>query len=136
MYEFEIRGNHNNPRGNPVPYTRTLSHAWRNDATRYKQWLRHVLNSFLSNYSKGKEVRNIYTHGKPLVLGPDEMAQMDITIFWKNKRHGDPDNIFKGIADALFYDDREVYGSIKLGGFSDKPRVKVNIKICKLKQKK
>jgi hypothetical protein len=45
---------------------------------------------------------------------------MDIKIFWSSDHHGDPDNIFKGIADALFTDDKYLSGSFNFCDAKDK----------------
>lgn len=58
---------------------------------------------------------------------PKEKKFMDLVIFFKNKVHGDPDNIFKGIADALFSDDKYIAGSFDF--FYDKENPRVEIKI-------
>jgi Holliday junction resolvase RusA-like endonuclease len=53
---------------------------------------------------------------------------MDIKIFWMNGIHGDPDNIFKGIADALFKNDKFLDGSFESHYSQDgKGRVEISI---------
>lgn len=46
-------------------------------------------------------------------IGEYEHATMSLKIYWKDCRHGDPDNIFKGIADTLFENDKHLDGSFK-----------------------
>lgn len=48
---------------------------------------------------------------KPIKLGENDRAVMDIKIFWRDDRHGDPENVFGSIADALFYNDKYLDGS-------------------------
>lgn len=64
---------------------------------------------------------------KPLTILKNS-ARMDIKIAWANEHHGDPDNIFKGIADALFYDDKHLAGSFEFEHGKD-GKVEVNILI-------
>lgn len=56
-------------------------------------------------------VRNIGLHGKPFNTSQDYPARMDILIRWKNGTHGDPENVFGAIADALFHQDKYLAGS-------------------------
>lgn len=126
-YDFTIYGNHQSKRGNPVPYTRTLRHAWRQDASRYMGWQEYVRKVFLDQ-NKNIDTKAMWKYGKPIKLKPGQTAQMHLVIWWATKKHGDPDNIFKGIVDALFVDDREVYGGFVLGGY-DKHNPRVDVKI-------
>lgn len=48
---------------------------------------------------------------KVIVLPKGKKAYMDIFIFWADGKHGDPENIFGSIADALFWDDKHLCGS-------------------------
>lgn len=66
---------------------------------------------------------------KPIDLGKGS-ASMKIKIHWGKKVHGDPDNIWKGIADALFQNDREVEGCFSYETAPDKNgKVDVEIKL-------
>lgn len=118
--QFTISGNHEDPIGNPVPYVRSTRNAlWREEGRRYAAWKEYVRGIYLAAAaSKGilapKEVVNLNVTGeKPIKLERGQRARMDLTIYWKNGAHGDPDNIWKGIADALFKNDRNVDGSFE-----------------------
>ena len=53
---------------------------------------------------------------------------MSITIFWVNGVHADPDNVFKGLADALFLNDKFLDGAFESHYSPDgKGRVEVEI---------
>jgi Holliday junction resolvase RusA-like endonuclease len=53
---------------------------------------------------------------------------MDIKVYWMNGNHGDPDNIFKGLADALFINDKFLDGSFETNNAPDgKGRVVITI---------
>ncbi|MEW6610677.1 MAG: hypothetical protein AB1352_03590 [Patescibacteria group bacterium] len=117
---FVISGNHEDPLGNPIPYVRSTRDAlWRADGKRYAAWKEYVRGAYLAAAgSKGiltpKEVVNLNITGeKPIKLERGQRARIDLTIYWKNGAHGDPDNIWKGIADALFKNDRNVDGSFE-----------------------
>ncbi len=129
---FTICGNHEDPIGNPIPYVRSTRAAlWRSDGKRYAAWKGYVQkNLILSNLEDDAIIRirnNMLRFGKPLDIGKTK-ARIDIKIFWKNGSHGDPDNIFKGIADALFLNDRNLDGSFESSIAEDgKPKVEVII---------
>jgi Holliday junction resolvase RusA-like endonuclease len=106
--KFTIKGNQENPQGNPVPYVRATKGAlWRKDTMRYARWKEFVQASFLK-CPAAKKVASLSSK-KPIVSM--DKARMDIRIEWANGSHGDPDNIWKGIADALFMNDKNVDGS-------------------------
>lgn len=114
---FTIKGNQDDPLGNPMPKIRkTHRQAWTPAVRKYMRWKEHVQKELIraieiTNKEAARDAaRNIAAVGKPLVLG-DRRAYMDIVISWKNGTHGDPENIFGSIADALFYNDKELYGS-------------------------
>lgn len=117
LHTFTIHGNTESPTGNPTPYTRTLRGKWRKDAEKYKQWGHKVRAAFLDanpdNTGIGRYRHMIALKKKPIVLANRQKARMHIKITWATENHGDPDNIFKGIADALFYNDKHLDGSFE-----------------------
>lgn len=118
-YTFTVRGNQEKPDGNPIPYFRTTQKSlWAPQAQRYFAFKEHIVTALLTALPEHRAVfdRELVTKGKPLTLAPGEIAFVDIAIHWAPKgTHGDPDNIFKAVNDALFNDDRNVYGSMKPG---------------------
>ncbi len=60
-------------------------------------------------------------------LFPSEKIFLNIVIFFKNHSHGDPDNIFKAIADSLFIVDKYVAGSMDFYYDPLNPRVEVEV---------
>lgn len=115
--QFEIRGNQNDQKGNPISYKRTLSGKFRKDSVDYMEWKEYARSEFDRNSNScGVAYVPFYTassmpypHFEGLVS-----AEMHIEIFWANGAHGDGDNIFKGIADALFKNDKLITaGSFK-----------------------
>ncbi len=136
---FTIRGNHEDPEGNPVPYQRLLNNAWRRAGARYVEWQNFVQTTFASAVSGGAAgssrartcVARAMQNKNPIELADGETAEMDVAIYWKNKAHGDGDNVYKGIADALFENDKGIVrGSFESAMSEDKKgRVEVKIKI-------
>lgn len=75
-------------------------------------------------------IRNIGLKGKPLDTTITTKAHMDIMIWWCNRAHGDPENCFGSIADALFASDKYLSGSFNFKYAEDKKaRVEVVIQL-------
>lgn len=128
---FTIKGNQEDNEGNPIPYVRVVSRAlWLPNAQRYHAWKEYVRNSFFKGYPEyvSYSDRHLIVDDEPLTTKASERARMDIKIFWRNGVHGDPDNIFKGIADSLFKDDKFLDGSFESCHAPD-GRGKVEVKI-------
>lgn len=131
---FNIYGNHEDPEGNPIPYVRSTQGAlWRPNARRYSAWKGYVQKSLIIADFKDDAVvqirNNMLRLGKPFEIG-NRKARMDLIIHWKNNAHGDPDNIFKGIADALFWNDKNLDGSFESRlSQNNKGRVEVTLLI-------
>lgn len=140
---FTIDGNQENLKGNPIPYLRMTQgglrllkipeHKIRSGSAlarargikRYLRW-KHYVTACLLAYgmvdgrrATGDEIGRI-TDGKGKV-------QLVCTIYFADKRHGDADNIFKGISDSLFANDKYVVGSVDYHYDSKRPRVEVLI---------
>src|SRR5579872_5063411 len=116
-YSFSIRGTHEDPMGNAIPKLRkTLRQQWTPEAQRYAAWKVYVQEAFMKSLVdidfRG-HVRYLRVFKKPIKLYDGAKAVMDIRIFWKDEKHGDPENIFGSIADALFYNDKNLDGSFK-----------------------
>lgn len=127
-YEFTVLGNQSNPFGNPIPYFRTTQGSkWSTGARRYAAWKDFVAGEFERQVREFVRRKNSYT-SKPIDL-KGKVARMDIVIEWSSKTHADCDNVFKGIADALFVDDKNLAaGSFESRMATDK-RGKVIISI-------
>ncbi len=59
---------------------------------------------------------------------PKKKVYMDVMIYFGNRRHGDPENIRKGIQDAVYRQDRMVAGAVDFDYDSKNPRVEVEIR--------
>lgn len=98
---FSIKGNQEDKLGNPIPYHRTTQGSYWNDASRrYKAWKDYVV--------KASGIKSL---GKPIEIPKGTKAYMHLKIYFANNKHSDSDNIFKGIADALFVNDKKLAGS-------------------------
>ena len=115
-YAFTIKGNHKSRTGNAVPKLKmTGNQHWTPKAREYVQWKEHVVTAFLDSLRGPKTVAehrlycsNVARWGKPFVLPATEHGLMRLRIKWSNKAHGDPENIFGSIADALFANDKNL----------------------------
>lgn len=132
---FTIKGNQEDPEGNPIPYTRVVHNAlWLPGAKRYRAWKDYVRKSFFENNAEfvRYDERDRILDDEPLSTKPSERARMEVRIYWMNGVHGDPDNIFKGIADSLFKSDKFLDGSFESCHARDgKGKVEVRITIYK-----
>ena len=131
IISFRIDGNQEDPEGNPIPYVRVVSGAlWLPKAKRYAAWKEYVRNVLYKHYPALAPDPSELLAGEawPLTTKPSISARMDIKIAWMNGIHGDPDNIFKGIADALFQNDKFLDGSFE-SFLAEDGRGKVDIEI-------
>lgn len=129
--KFTIKGNPDDIEGNPVPYVRVVGRAlWLPRAKKYhawKQYVREIFHREYPEYPLGEE--------QPLTTKASVQALLAINIYWADGVHADPDNIFKGLADALFKNDKFLDGSFQSHHASDgKGRVEVEIYIDSNKQ--
>lgn len=115
--KFTIKGNQENPNGNPIPYLRTTQASqWTDKAVRYQEWKGYVVGAYIKALEKiEKKERQAFekytdlTKLKP-IKNTGEKIHMQLQITWMNKAHADCDNVFKGIADALFTNDKFLVG--------------------------
>lgn len=113
---FIIAGNQDDIYGNPIPYVRVVKRAlWLPEAKRYNAWKSFVRRTFYKGYPEYlmRAANTMLTELQPFTTSSAEKARMDIRIYWRNGIHGDPDNIFKGIAGALFKNDKYLDGSFE-----------------------
>ena len=131
IIQFTIKGNPDDWHGNPVPYVRVVGRAlWLPAARKYAAWKSYARKSFFAEYPAYVmyDCKRLLTDLQPFTTKASEKARMDLKIFWMNGLHADPDNIFKGIADALFENDKFLDGSFESDHAADsKGRVEVSI---------
>jgi hypothetical protein len=115
----EISGNHEDPHGNPVAYERmTQKSKWKDPAAlRYLAWKQFVQLSWIQQT-------------RPHL--PDKKNghyRLDVVCYVQGERHADPENIRKGIQDALFQvsGDKHVTGLVELFHVARDPKVSITI---------
>jgi hypothetical protein len=118
---FTVFGNHLGLDKNPVPYTRTTQRAKFKDPAyqKYAAWKKFVIATCLAEAGKTSMI--------PGLLDGKKKTRLNCTCFFINKRHGDPENIRKGIQDALFANDKYVWGSVDFFYDKESPRVEIEI---------
>lgn len=133
---FDVVGTHRGPECNPKPKIRkTFRQRWTPEVLEYIQWKEHIIASFWRAFESHSDR---YDHlfgsvlsrlAKPVVTAR-QRCRMDIVIYWRGHSHGDPENIFGSIADALFSNDKYLAGSFdyKQSG-DDIAKVFISIKI-------
>lgn len=131
-YGFTIKGTHEGENKNPLPKIKlTKRQQWTKKAIQYAHWKEHVKAAFIDSVpdeERAEMIRNIIHTGHPLTTGKDRKAVMEICIAWGSGVHGDPENIFGSIADALFDQDKYLAGRFDFVDYSvEKPRVVVTI---------
>lgn len=128
IYSFTIHGNQEDIlAGNPIPFQRVIKQKMRASAARYLEWEAYVRACFYDYAAKNKiPIRSIAK--QPIELKKGQYCRMDILIGWANGHHGDNDNTWKGIADALFVNDKDIDGSFA-GRISPLRRGYVHIRI-------
>lgn len=125
---FTVSGNEKNP----VPYKRITQatkniHLWSKRPDRFKylpyiEWKKHVRACFIDEFQELPQ--SIFEKWRKYYL--------DIVIYFKDKKGGDPDNIGKGILDSIFaspLNDKYVVSRVRDFYFdSEQPRVEVHIR--------
>jgi len=118
IYKFTIT-NYNK---NPAPYKRTTFRQKFMDKEyqKYLLWKSNIVATFARKF--GKLPKNVFSKNKKYYV--------NIKVFYKDKTHGDTDNIAKGINDAIFQrplNDKYIAGSYDFDYDKDYPRVEVKI---------
>lgn len=108
LFTFTIPGNQEDPKGNPIPYFRqTQKSKFSPEAQRYHAWQDYVVGQYLKQVPI--EIRRALESNKRQPIGLfDRLAMVDVFIEWANGKHADGDNVFKGILDSLFVNDKNV----------------------------
>ena len=123
VISFEIRSVDETGKNiNPVPYQRlTQKDKWKPGAKRYHHWCNQIRLAFALAYPRWAHL--VINNAPPL----EGCWYVSVQIYFKTKGHGDPDNIAKGINDAMFKTDKFVCGSYIYSFDEDRPRVDVEM---------
>lgn len=122
MIEFTVSGD-------PVPYTRMTQKQVKlmkipdrildTAALKVKQKIRR--------YFDWKDWVNSHTYRLKFNRKPKEKTHLNVMVYFRNKKHADPENIRKGIQDAIFEDDKYVAGCVDFDYDSKNPRCEIEI---------
>lgn len=128
IIEFVVEGNQEDPTGNPIGYHRTTQGSyWNEGSKRYAAWKYYVVKIYSMNFESSLSMK-AQLAGKPIELKKGQKAYLHTYTHYANNARPDPDNVQKGIADALFIDDKNVAGSYDFE-ISKERKGKVLIKI-------
>lgn len=83
---------------NPLPYKRTTQRQkWVDEGyKKYQEWKSFILCEFFKQNKITKQLSGAYF--------------VEVKMTFKDKKHADPDNVAKGINDAIFKNDKFVSG--------------------------
>jgi len=121
---FVIPGNQNDPRGNPLAYYRMTQRSKFADprAVKYHAWCNYVRDCAQVGGLKSDSIKK----GPKMIAGMKK-STLNIMIYFKNRHHADPSNVFKGVEDALYDLDKYVRGSFDFDYDPKKPRVEAEV---------
>lgn len=112
---FTVRGNQDNRLANPVPYHRaTQGSKWNPAHRRYLAWKDWVRAAYFDVVFPNKKIsREDYGAAHDMMerqpfTDKNIRGRMVAQIYFGNETHCDPDNVAKGILDALFVNDKHI----------------------------
>ncbi len=121
--------------GEPVPYTRTTQRQKYVDERwlKYARYKVRIQRAFIESIASRKVSmacgRSLCQTKKPLSTGRSPV-RVHVDIFFGGYKHGDPDNVVKGILDAVLVNDKFVIEGNWIVGYDfDNPRVVVKIEV-------
>lgn len=108
---------------NPIPYKRTTQKQKYSDKGyhRYQRWKNLIVSEFVRKFK-------VYPSK---VFKLKQKYYVHILVYYKDMTHGDTDNVFKGVLDAIFdkpLNDKYICGSMDY--FYNKENPRVEIKFC------
>lgn len=108
---------------NPIPYQRaTQNTTWKKSYQRYMDWKTLLQATFIMNF---EGIQKIMKLGVKHPIPYKEPWYSFCMIYFKDRTHGDPDNVWKGVNDALFVNDKFVMGGTLYEYDSDNPRIEI-----------
>lgn len=111
IIHFTLPGNQEDPRGNPVPYFRRNDrNRFSDGAKRYHAWMEFVKGHFWTAAYRFKDAQRMMDlkTGR-LLVGKETKIEIVVRVWWADEKHGDLDNILKGILDSIFRNDKGVW---------------------------
>lgn len=124
------------PLENAIPYKRTTQRAKTQDqaSIEYEIWKGYVRQTFEGRYPDHQHI--LVAHGSVNALMPFDCKNISkngrylvqTKMWFMDETHGDPDNVTKGILDAIFIGDKRVLSQTLFYDYDEnKPRVEVYI---------
>ena len=129
---FTIYGNQEDENGNPLGYHRTTQNSsWNPASRRYERWKEYVRQTFFDAGYKADDVDDLKSklNVKPISTSEKRTARMDIQMEFANNTRPDCSNVYKGIEDALFRNDKYVMWGNFSGITSKEKKGKVKVTI-------
>ena len=131
---FRIDGTHEGSQKNAIPkIKKTARQSWTPQVKRYTKWRDYVqrcfIHALLENDAKVAGLAQLAVlKGDRPVPDTGEKIYLSMKFFFRGERHGDPENIFGSIADALLQQDKHVTGRFDYDHVIEDPHVDVTIK--------
>jgi len=116
--------------GNPIPYLRMTQGQVRLMHIPEERLRPHVLKVVrrIRAYLNYKDEVYLFSKKWPIDRAPKIKVYLNVMIYFSGARHADPENIRKGIQDAIFVNDRMVAGAVDFDYDAEKPRVEIEIR--------
>lgn len=115
--------------GDQIPYTRMTQgqvklmkipdHKITPEALKVKDKIRR--------YLVWKDFVRMHTLQLQFPRSPKEKIYLSVMVYFRNKKHADPENIRKGIQDAIFDQDKLVAGAVDFDYDEKNPRCEITI---------
>jgi Holliday junction resolvase RusA-like endonuclease len=133
--KLSVVGNQEDKRGNPIPYHRTTQGSkWNPSHKRYLSWKNHVTRSLPADNEECGRLIQRWATGRARKPIPDSPhGKVTAKIYFGKETHADPDNVIKGILDALFENDKEIDVHTSHSCGNPEPKVEVSIQISEPK---
>jgi hypothetical protein len=81
----------------------------------------------IQRYFDWKEFVSAHTLGLHFDRAPKKKLFLNVMCYFADKKHADPENIRKGIQDAIFEQDKMVAGAVDFDYDKDNPRCEITI---------
>ena len=115
--------------GDPIPYLRMTVGQARLMRAKYHRLSPKTQKVYdkVKRYLDYKDAVKLISLPHKFDRAPKEKVHMTVTAYFKNNVRGDMDNIFKGMADAIFNNDKNVIGAFDFFFDAANPRVECEI---------
>ena len=116
--------------GDPIPYTRMTQGQvamMRIPDSRIRSGASLKVKRRIQRYLGYKDLALLLSRQCEFDRHPEKKAFLNVVCFFRNRSHGDPENIRKGIQDAIYDQDKMVAGSVDFFYDAENPRCEVEI---------